>query len=63
MNQKISNKEKIWSYSNFEGVALQYVVKTYLHTKIVNYIQNTNYFDESKIPKKFKHKKSLQQLF
>ncbi len=38
-------------------MALQYVVKTYIHTKIVNYIKNTKYLDESKIPKKFKHKK------
>jgi hypothetical protein len=50
-------------YWNFKGVALQYVVKTYLHTKIVNYIQNKKYLDESKMPKKFEHKKNLQQLF
>jgi hypothetical protein len=43
-------------------VALQYVIKNYLHTKIVNYIPNTIYFDESKIPKKFKHKKNVTQL-
>ncbi len=43
-------------------MVLQYAVKTYVHTKIMNYIQNTNYLDESKIPKKFKHKENLQQL-
>jgi hypothetical protein len=49
----------IW---NFKGVTLQYVIKNYLHTKIVNYIQNTKYFDDSRIPKKFKHKKNLWLL-
>ncbi len=59
----INNKEKIWSYWNYKGVALQYVVKSYLHTKIMNCILNTNHFDESKIPKEFKHKKNLQYFF
>jgi hypothetical protein len=45
-----------------KGVALQYVIETYLHTKTVNYIQNTKYLNENKTLKKFKHKKNLQQL-
>jgi hypothetical protein len=38
-------------------VALQYVIKNYLH------VQNTKYFNERKVQKKFKHKNNLQQFF
>ncbi len=44
-------------------MALQYVVKTYLHTKTMNYIQNTKYLNESKIPKKVQAQKESPTTF
>ncbi len=35
------------SYWNFKGVASQYVIKTYLHTKIMDYIQNISMKEKS----------------